>query len=132
MRSVSVGGQDPLPFAAPERSAADRPAPVRRRAAGRHDHDASPPSYRLGAELVVTRGWPAGTEVLVDPGLRPGRGDVVAVREQQRVRVGVFERRFGRSVLVTDQGVGWIGPAAEILGVVTMVGAALEGMPDPR
>lgn len=127
MRSVSVGGQDPLPFAAPERSAIDRPVPVRRRAA----LEESPPAYRLGAELVATRGWPAGTEVLVDAALRPARGDVIAVREQQRVRVGVFERRFGRSVLVTDRGVGWIGPAAEILGVVTLVGAALEGMPDP-
>lgn len=125
MRSVSVGGQEPLPFTAPERS---ERSSVRRRAVA----EEPPPSYRLGSELVATRGWPAGTEVMVDPALRPGRGDVVAVREQHRVRVGVFDRRFGRSVLVTDRGVAWIAPTAELLGVVTLVGAALEGMPDPR
>ena len=125
MRSVSVGGQEPLPFTAPERSARPR---VRRQQPALE----RPSSYRLGGDLVATCGWAPGTEVVVDAAQRPGRGDVVAVRDQQRVRIGVFDRRFGRSVLVTDRGVAWIAPTAEVLGVVTLVGAALEGMPDPR
>lgn len=122
MRSV-LGEQECLPFEEPPRA----PAPAVRRPAAADPAQAS--SYRLGAELVTTRGWPAGTEVLVDGGRRPVRGDVVVVRERGRVGVGVFDRRFGRSVLVSDAGVGWIGPATEVLGVATVVGAALDGMP---
>jgi hypothetical protein len=122
MRSEPVGEQQCLPFEEPRRETARGV----RRGAGAAE---PPPSYRLGAELVATRGWPAGTEIVVDRRLRPARGDVVAVREHGRVSVGVFDRRFGRSVLLSDRGVAWIGPATEVLGVATVVGAALDGMP---
>jgi hypothetical protein len=85
---------------------------------------------RLGAELARGRGWPAGTEVLVDPDRRPQQGDVVVVREGGRVSAGVLERRFGRNVLRNDRGTAWVAPATEVVGVVTQVGAALEGMPE--
>ncbi|GAB2982622.1 hypothetical protein [Nocardioides montaniterrae] len=99
-------------------------APVRRRPTG-------PPTstFRIGGELSRTRGWPAGSEVRVEAGVRPARGDVLLVIEAGRRSAGVFERRFGREVLLSDRGVRWLGPAVEVIGVVTAVAAPLDGMP---
>lgn len=90
-----------------------------------------PRTLRIGDELVGSRGWPSGTEVVVDRSRRPGRGDVVAVRAGDRMTVGIFDRVFGRPVLRTDHGPAWLGPGARLLGVVVVVGAALDGMPEP-
>lgn len=109
-----------LPFDDVEQRSA---RPVVRRMAGRPQT-----SFRLGAELATTRGWPAGTEVRIDPSERPGRGDVVLVIEAGRRVAGVYERRFGREVLLSDRGVRWLGPGVEVLGVVTVAGAPLDGV----
>ncbi|MCL2541840.1 MAG: hypothetical protein FWE71_05170 [Nocardioidaceae bacterium] len=120
MRSAGdVGiGQEPLPFDPPPAA----PVGVRRRPLAEPLRS----SYRLGAELARSRGWPEGTELVVEPGRRPAPGDVVVVREQGAERAGVFQHRFGRPVLVSDRGVGWIGPQIEVLGVATLVAAALD------
>ena len=85
-------------------------------------------SFRIGAELAKARGWPAGTEVRIDPHARPGRGDVVLVIEAGRRGAGVYERRFGREVLVSDRGVRWLGPGVEVLGIVVDALAPLDGL----
>jgi len=122
----SPADQEPLPFdvlprvAPPQgprrlRVVADRPGVV-----------------RLGDELALVRGWPAGTEVNVDPARRPVRGDVLVVREQGALTAGVFDRHFGRPVLRNDRGFSWIGLGAEVVGVVTLVSVPLDEMPGHR
>jgi hypothetical protein len=93
-------------------------APAPRGAVRRRGLAARRTTFRIGAELSAARGWPAGTEVRIDPEARPGRGDVVLVVAGPRRVAGTFERRFGRSVLVNDRGVTWLGPDVEVLGVV--------------
>jgi hypothetical protein len=87
--------------------------------------------YRLPDDALASRGWPAGTELLVAPGRRPRRGQVALVREGGRLKVGVFEVQLGRAALRSDRGSVWIGASAEYVGVVTLAGAPLAGMPDP-
>jgi hypothetical protein len=85
-------------------------------------------TFRIGGELARLRGWPAGTEVRIEPGVRPGRGDVVLVIEAGRRGAGVYDRRFGREVLVSDRGVRWLGPGVEVLGIVIDAAAPLDGL----
>lgn len=85
-------------------------------------------TFRIGGELARLRGWPAGTEVRIEPGARPGRGDVVLAIEDARRAAGVYDRRFGREVLVSDRGVRWLGPGVEVLGVVVDAAEPLEGL----
>ena len=87
--------------------------------------------YRLRSDALASRGWPAGTELLIAPGRRPRRGQVALVREGGRLKVGVFEVQLGRAALRSDRGSVWIGASAEYVGVVTLAGAPLAGMPDP-
>jgi len=122
----SPGDQEPLPFIAPPRVA---PSEGPRRVRAVADR---PGVVRLGDELAVVRGWPAGTEVIVDPDRRPERGDVLVVREQDALTAGVFDRQFGRPVLRNDRGFSWIGLGAEVVGVVTLVSQPLDEMPSHR
>ncbi|KAA1416915.1 hypothetical protein F0U44_17160 [Nocardioides humilatus] len=115
-----VAGQESLPFDAPAGS--PRPHQDRRVAA---DPD-RPLTIRLGGELVRTRGWLAGTEVVLDPTRRPLRTDVVVAREKGVLVAGVVDRQFGRLVLRNDRGVIWIGLGAEIVGVVEVVAPVLD------
>lgn len=94
--------------------------------------EAEAPRYRLANDALASRGWPAGTELLVTEGRRPVRGDVALVREGPRLRIGVFDVQFGRGVLRTDHGSVILGSAARHVGVVTqvVVGVPLDGMAD--
>jgi len=119
-----AAGQEPLPFVPPT---AVPTADGRRRPARSVDA----PFITLGDELARARGWPAGTEVLVDPTRRPARADVVVVREDGVLVAGLVDQQFGRPVLRNDLGVVWIGLGADVVGVVTVVAPALDEMP-PR
>lgn len=83
----------------------------------------------LGEELLEARGWPAGTEALVDPTRRPARADVVVFRERGLLLAGIFHHQFGRPLVHNDRGVTWVGLGAEVIGVVVLVGPALDRMP---
>lgn len=87
--------------------------------------------YRLRGDELASHGWPAGTELLIDRGRRPRRGQVTLVREGGRMKIGVFDVQLGRAALRSDQGSVWIGASAQVVGVATSVGPPLEGMPDP-
>ncbi|MCR1783264.1 hypothetical protein KVF89_12025 [Nocardioides carbamazepini] len=84
---------------------------------------------RLRNDALASHGWPAGTELLVSTDRRPRRGEVALVREGGRLRIGVLEVRFGRSALRTDQGATLLSSSARMVGVVTVAGAPLAGMP---
>jgi hypothetical protein len=71
-------------------------------------------------------GWPAGTELLLDPRRRLRRGDLAVVREGQRSVFGVYHVRFGRPFLLADREVIWIGPGVEVVGVVTVIAPPLS------
>lgn len=124
MRSGRLGvGEEPLPFEVqpgPERPA-ELPRPPR--AVG------VPVAVRLGDELSVARGWPAGTEVVIDRSRRAVRGDVVLFRERGVLAAATVDRQFGRQVLRNDRGVSWIGLGADVVGVVVLVGQALCYLP---
>jgi len=92
----------------------------------------APVAVRLGDELAVARGWPAGTEVVIDPSRRPVRGDVVLFRERGVLAAAAVDRQFGRPVLRNDRGVSWIGLGADVVGVVILVGQALCPLPSAR
>ena len=91
----------------------------------------SAPRYRLRNDALASHGCPSGTEIHVDPQRRPARGDIALVTEGGRLKVGVLEVELGRRVLRTDHGSTWLGAGARYVGVVTLVGAPLAGMPDP-
>ncbi|MFC5730584.1 MULTISPECIES: hypothetical protein [Nocardioides] len=122
-------GQECLPFDLPPTRSVGRPdeevhEPVRPPAAPDRVR------LRLRTDALASRGWPAGTELLVEPaGRRPRRGDVVLTREGGRLKVGVFDLQLGRRVLRSDRGSTWLGASAEVVGVVTVAGAPLAGMP---
>ncbi len=84
---------------------------------------------RLRNDALASHGWPAGTELLVSTDRRPRRGEVALVREGGRLRIGVLEVQYGRSALRTDQGATLLGSTARMVGVVTVAGAPLAGMP---
>lgn len=122
------GVQDHLPFdVSPTAGSDDHPERVRRpRALPATD----PNRFRLRNDALASHGWPAGTELLVDPDQRPRRGQVALVTEGGRLKIGVFDLQLGRGVLRTDRGSVWLGASARFVGVVTLVGAPFEGMPD--
>lgn len=84
---------------------------------------------RLRNDALASRGWPAGTELVVATDRRPRRGEVALVREGGRLRIGVLEVQFGRSALRTDHGTVLLGSTARTVGVVAVVAAPLDGMP---
>jgi hypothetical protein len=132
MRSVRRAAEAqealPLDLPAPE-PAAQRPAPAPPPAGKAGKSDSGDHRIRLRNDALASRGWPAGTELLVSADRRPRRGEVALVREGGRLRIGVLEVQFGRSVLRTDHGATLLGSSARVVGVVTVAGAPLEGMP---
>lgn len=124
MRSGGLGvGEEPLPFEVqpgPERPAGRRRPSRAVRGSG---------AVRLGDELSVSRGWQAGTEVVIDRSRRAVRGDVVLFRERGELAAATVDRQFGRMVLRNDRGVSWIGLGADVVGVVVLVGQALCPLP---
>ncbi|MBM9460211.1 hypothetical protein JK386_09870 [Nocardioides sp. zg-536] len=124
-RHVGQEGAAPTPSAAPRSSTPSAGTTGRgARPAGSGDT-----RIRLRNDALASRGWPAGTELLVSAGRRPRRGEVALVREGGRLKIGVLEVQFGRSTLRTDHGASLLGTSARFVGVVTVAGAPLEGMP---
>src|SRR3546814_8634992 len=86
MRSESVGrrGQECLPFDPPPRtlsaSPPERPAPVVGEGAIRH---------RMVDDALASLGWPAGTELVLEPCTTPQRGQVVLARDGSQERIGI-------------------------------------------
>lgn len=122
--SEAAAAQECLPLDLPppvpvERPAA-RPAPA---------PDEGDVRIRLRNDALASHGWPAGTELVVSTGRRPRRGEVALVREGGRLRIGVLEVQFGRSVLRTDHGPTLLGSTARTVGVVVVAAAPLAGMP---
>lgn len=64
----------------------------------------------------------------MESGRRPVRGDIVLVRSGEQLVVGLFDLRFGRAVLRWDRGGMWLGPATEVLGIVTAAEPPLAAM----
>lgn len=124
MRSDRRGVQDAeLPIELPD------PAPERRRAQRWTAVGAPTPGahllHRLGSDVLASRGWPRGTELLVERGRRPQRGEVALVVDGGRRVVGELGLELGRVALRTDRGWRWLGPQAEYLGVVVQADAPL-------
>lgn len=122
-------GQECLPLdlpPPPEVSARERPAPGPASSPVREDGDLR---IRLRNDALASRGWPAGTELVVATDRRPRRGEVALVKEGGRLRIGVLEVQYGRSALRTDHGSVLLGSTARTVGVVTVAAAPLEGMP---
>ncbi|QSR26965.1 hypothetical protein CFH99_15145 [Nocardioides aromaticivorans] len=122
-------GQECLPLdlpPPPEVSARERPATGPASSRVREDGDLR---IRLRNDALASRGWPAGTELVVATDRRPRRGEVALVKEGGRLRIGVLEVQYGRSALRTDHGSVLLGSTARTVGVVTVAAAPLEGMP---
>lgn len=128
MRSVrgGVAAQECLPLDLPP---PEPPAARARPAAAKVVTDGEDVRIRLRNDALASHGWPAGTELLVSTDRRPRRGEVALVREGGRLRIGVLEVQFGRSALRTDHGATLLGSSARMVGVVTVAGAPLAGMP---
>lgn len=121
------GVQDALPLDLASADGPDHPSPSARRP--RPPPPTEGNRFRLRNDALASHGWPAGTELLVDPDRRPRRGQVALVTEGGRLKIGVFDLQLGRGVLRTDRGSAWLGASARFVGVVTLVGAPFEGMP---
>jgi hypothetical protein len=112
-------------------------APAERRPGARGEGPASPAAEdawlrcRLRNDALASRGWPSGTELLIDPDRRPQRGEVALAREGSRLRIGVMDVCRGRVALQTDHGVAWLASTARLVGVVVVASAPLAGMPAP-
>lgn len=85
-------------------------------------------AHRLGSDALASLGFPAGTQMIVDTTQKPRRGQILFVRTQGRLKVGVLEVQFGRSVLRSDHGTFWLDPASEIWGVATAADPPIEGL----
>ncbi|MFS3130608.1 hypothetical protein ACLM5J_19560 [Nocardioides sp. Bht2] len=85
--------------------------------------------FRLEGTEFSSRGWPPGTELLLDTRLRPKRGDVVVAQHGAALRVGVFGSEAGRLAVRNDLGSVWLSSARDVLGVVTIAEPPLHGMP---
>lgn len=131
-RRAAAEGQECLPLdlpppePAPPRPAARKAPAAAARAVAGDDEDVR---IRLRNDALASHGWPAGTELLVSSERRPRRGEVALVREGGRLKIGVLEVQFGRSVLRTDHGGTLLGAGARMVGVVTVASAPLAGMP---
>lgn len=125
----SAEGQECLPLDLPPPAAVSaraRPASGAAATPVREDADLR---IRLRNDALASRGWPAGTELVVATDRRPRRGEVALVREGGRLKIGVLEVQYGRSALRTDHGTALLGSTARMVGVVSVVAAPLEGMP---
>lgn len=126
-------GQECLPLDLPPPEAAPSstsvPTSARARPAAGAVQEEGDLRIRLRNDALASHGWPAGTELVVSTDRRPGRGEVALVREGGRLKIGVLEVSFGRSVLRTDHGPTLLGSTARMVGVVTVVAAPLAGMP---
>lgn len=89
----------------------------------------APLRHRMASDALASRGWPEGTELLVARGRRPRRGDVALVIDRGRRRVGVYGLELGRVALRSDHGSVWLGPTAEVLGVVVQAAPPLPETP---
>lgn len=123
MRSTSraaVPAEQALPLGVPDEGVRPRRARAKRPAAEF--------VHRLGSDALASFGLPAGTQIIVDTTQRPRRGQILFVRTQGRLRVGVLDVQFGRSVLRSDRGTVWLDPATEIWGVATAADPPIEGL----
>ena len=84
--------------------------------------------HRLGSDALASLGFPAGTQMIVDTTQKPRRGQILFVRTQGRLKVGVLEVQFGRSVLRSDHGAFWLDPATEVWGVAVAADPPIEGL----
>lgn len=84
--------------------------------------------HRLGSDALASLGFPVGTQMIVDTTRKPRRGQILFVRTQGRLKVGVLEVQFGRSVLRSDHGAFWLDPAIEIWGVAIAADPPIEGL----
>jgi hypothetical protein len=131
----STEGQEclPLDLPPPAAPAPKAPAPpgasARARPASGATQEEGDVRIRLRNDALASRGWPAGTELVVATDRRPRRGEVALVKEGGRLRIGVLEVQFGRSALRTDHGSTLLGSTARMVGVVAVAAAPLEGMP---
>lgn len=123
MRSDSVGEQGCLPFDVECVEVKPRTRRTRE-AAGLLVH-------RMADDSLAERGWPTGTEVVVDPARRSRRGEMVLACDGGLLRVGVLALELGRPALRTDAGVHWLSAGVEFLGVVVDAESPLAGMPAP-
>lgn len=123
-------GQHALPFEVPPVAVDHPPGPRPARGSVRRTATPGGPlRHRIVNDALAARGLPAGTEVTAgESGRRPVRGDVLLVRAGDQVVVGVFDLRFGRAVLRFDRGGIWLGPATEVLGIVTAAEPPLAAM----
>lgn len=64
------------------------------------------------------RGWGPGTVLLTRPATRAVRGEMVVVRDGDRVLVGVLGLDVGRRALFTDRGATWLAEGARVTAVV--------------
>lgn len=132
MRSVRGGAaaQECLPLDLPPPEPPEPRSPrVRSSAKAVPAADGEDVRIRLRNDALASHGWPAGTELVVSTDRRPRRGEVALVREGGRLKIGVLEIQFGRSALRTDHGAFLLGASARMVGVVTVAGAPLAGMP---
>lgn len=84
---------------------------------------------RLRNDAFASRGWPAGTELLIDLDRWPEEGELALARDRGRLQLGVLERRLGRWALLSDHGTAWLTNAARYVGTVVEISAPLAGMP---
>lgn len=85
--------------------------------------------FRLDGPEFTSRGWPPGTELLLDSRRRPQRGDIVVAEQGSALRIGVFGSQAGRLALRNDLGSIWLTSARQVVGVVTIAEPPLQGMP---
>ncbi|HWI44330.1 MAG TPA: hypothetical protein VNS81_11985 [Nocardioides sp.] len=132
MRSARASeDQQCLPFEVPPRAPTARGPEAR---AGARTTPAAEDAWmrcRLRNDALASRGWPSGTELLIDPDRRPQRGEVALAREGSRLRIGVMDVCRGRVALHNDHGVAWLASTARLVGVVVVASAPLAGMPAP-
>ncbi|TIC81521.1 hypothetical protein E8D34_17725 [Nocardioides sp. GY 10113] len=117
-------GQDRLPFdVAPPVDPV--PAPRRAVRAAAPARGADLVRHLVVGDGLASRGWPAGTELLIDPRRRPRRGEPALARVTERDVVGVFDLELGRAALRTDRGSVWLTSAAQIVGAVVLAAPPL-------
>lgn len=126
MRSERRGQEQlALDFAAPvaERRRAPAGAVLAAQGASRLRH-------RVSNDHLVSRGWPAGTVLLVDGARRPRRGELALAVERGRRVVGVYDLELGRPALRHDRGSLWLSPGVDLVGVVVQADAPLPRCPE--
>lgn len=80
----------------------------------------------MEGDEFVSRGWPAGTVLHLEPATRADRGELVVVRQGGRSLAGVFGLDRGRPALFTDHGSTWLAEQSRVVGVVRAVDATLS------